>query len=146
VKFGNPGPVADIPTNIRSTFGQYSKIKGTGTKRSDWQRKGATKSFGLDLEPPQRDEMGKLHINTYRATQIRKWLKVPLSVGEHIVDERDKQSGSQFTSLADFITEMRARRDSGNPGTLLRLEDAITQLRKLQKAGKVGWTPLHREK
>ncbi|MPY59619.1 eCIS core domain-containing protein [Streptomyces spongiae] len=146
VKFGNSGAVADIPTYIRSTFGQYNKIKGTGTKRSDWQRKGATKSLGLDLEPPQLDEKRKLWINTYGATQIRKWLKVPMSVGEHIVDERSKQSGGQFINLRDFVTAMRARRDGSGPGTLLKLEDAITQLRTLQTAGKVGWDPLHKEK
>ncbi|MFB6978036.1 eCIS core domain-containing protein [Streptomyces scopuliridis] len=146
VKFGNSGAVADIPTYIRSTFGQYKKIKGTGTNRSDWQRKGATKSLGLDLEPPQRDEKRKLWINTYGATQIRKWLKVPISVGEHIVDERSKQSGSQFTSVQDFVSAMRTRRDNGGPGMLLNLEDAIKQLRKLQTAGKVGWDPLHKEK
>ncbi|MEV7084834.1 DUF4157 domain-containing protein [Streptomyces sp. NPDC093085] len=146
VKFGNPSPVADIPTYIRSTFGQYKKIKGIGRNRSDWQRKSATTTLGLDLIPPQVDEKKKLWINTYGATQIRKWLKVPISVGEHIVDERSKQSGRQFTSMRDFVSSMRTRRNNGRAGTLLKLEDAISQLRTLQNKGKVGWDPLHKEK
>ncbi|MFE2673644.1 eCIS core domain-containing protein [Streptomyces hygroscopicus] len=147
VKFGNSGAVADIPTYIRSTFGRYNKIRGTGAKRSDWQRTSdKKKSLGLDLKAPQQDEKKKLYINTYGAVQIRKWLKISYALAEHIVDQRSKESGSQFNSLRDFENAMQTRAASSRAKSLSQLNDAFVQLRKLNSAGKVDWDPLHKEK
>ncbi|MFJ5222749.1 DUF4157 domain-containing protein [Streptomyces sp. NPDC088400] len=146
VKFGNSGAIKDVPSYIRSTFGQYKKIEGTGKKRSDWQRTGAEKTVGLNLKPPQNDERKKLYINSYGATTISKWLKIKPSLAEHIVKQRDQEPAGIFLGLAHFRLAMRNRKASMGNGALPDLQGAIDKLRVLDGTpGKVDWDPLHEE-
>ncbi|MFD6168657.1 eCIS core domain-containing protein [Streptomyces coeruleorubidus] len=161
VVFGNTGaitagtnaPVADIPTQITSTYGKHEKKDGkTGGKRDHWNRLGTTKSYTLDIEPPQRSEGNKLYINTYGDTQIQNWLnkgpgnRISKSLAKHIKNQRDQTPGKEFADLDDFEQEMRGRQAASGPGSLPQLQLAIDRLTSLERAGLVEWTKLHREK
>ncbi|MFF4040468.1 DUF4157 domain-containing protein [Streptomyces sp. NPDC001816] len=145
VKFGFNTPVDDFPSYIRSTFGEYRKIRGTGAKRSDWQRTGAEKTVGLNLKPPQSDERKKLYINSYGATTIGKWLKIKGSIGDHIVKQRALEPGGAYAGFGRFKKALRDRKAAMGNGAMPNLETAIANLEALIIKGKVDWDPLHEE-
>ncbi|MFG3290589.1 DUF4157 domain-containing protein [Streptomyces sp. NPDC048179] len=145
VKFGYNAPMDDFPSYIRSTFGQYRKVRGTGAKRSDWERTGAEKTVGLSVEPPQSDEKKKLYINTYGATQIRKTLKIKASLAGHIVKQRALEPTGTYADLTTFKVELRKRKASLGNGAMPDLELAITNIERLNRAGLVDWAPLHKD-
>ncbi|MFE4328905.1 DUF4157 domain-containing protein [Streptomyces sp. NPDC056831] len=146
VKFGYTGAFNDFPSYIRSTFGQYKKTRGTGGKRSDWQRTGAEETVGLSLQPPQTDEKKKLYINSYGATTIGKRLKIKSSLAQHIVKQREVEPGGAYRGIRRFKQALRARKAALGNGAMPDLEAAIVKLEALDGIpGKVDWNPLHEE-
>ncbi|MEU1405973.1 DUF4157 domain-containing protein [Streptomyces sp. NPDC005728] len=145
VKFGFDAPVDEFPSYIRSTFGQYRKIRGTGAQRGDWQRTGAEKTVGLNLKPPQSDERKKLYINSYGATTIGKWLKVKGSLADHIVKQRALEPGGVYAGFGRFKKALRDRKAAMGHGAMPNLEIAIANLETLITKRKVDWDPLHEE-
>jgi len=146
VKFGNSGSIADIPTYIRSAFGRYDKIRGTGGKRSDWQRTGAEKTLGLSIRPPQPNEKDTLYINTFGSTQISDWLKVRGSMAEHIVKQRLEEPLRRYSGMRQFEISLRDRKAKKGKRSLPQLQVAIDNLKALNRTGKVDWDPLHMDK
>ncbi|MEV5319892.1 DUF4157 domain-containing protein [Streptomyces sp. NPDC052687] len=145
VEFGNTGAVADIPTFIRSTFGRYEKIRGTGAKQTDWKELGAEKTVQLNLKPPQADEKNVLYINTFGATQIKSWLNITMGMANHIVKQRLTLPGRQYRGMLHLELQLRARKRSLGPRSLPQLSRALERLKMLEGARLIDWNLLHEE-
>lgn len=145
VEFGNTGAVADIPTFIRSTFGRYEKIRGTGAKQTDWKELGAEKTVQLNLKPPQADEKNVLYINTFGATQIKSWLDITMGMANHIVKQRLTLPGRQYRGMLHLELQLRARKHRLGSRSLPQLSRALERLKMLEGARLIDWNLLHEE-
>ncbi len=148
VEYGYENTFPGFPSYLRSTFGRYRHIGGSGAKRSDWTRTAAEKTLGLALQPPQPDEKGVLYINSYGQTLIKKGLGVSKWMASRIYRQRAKAGGA-FQGYIHFRAEMNANRKALRNPTAAKIGEYTPMFRVvavLVRQGKLSWLQLHENK
>ncbi|MEU9184570.1 DUF4157 domain-containing protein [Streptomyces sp. NPDC048484] len=130
----------DFPSYIRSAYGRYEPIRGTGREPGDWKRiESAVKEFPQKVEPPGSDESGKLHINEDGHKIIGNMLKCKRSLADHLLAVRT-ENGGEFENADEVAALMRERREDKGGGYFMgNLESMLENLFALDAQGKVKW-------
>ncbi|MFS8203788.1 DUF4157 domain-containing protein [Streptomyces sp. CWNU-52B] len=130
----------DFPSYIRSAYGRYEKIRGTGREPGDWRRiESAVKEFPQKVEPPGSDESGKLYINEDGRKIIANMLKCKRSLADHLLAVR-AENGGEFEDADEVALLMRERRQEKGGGHFMgNLESMLDNLFALDAQGKVKW-------